>query len=352
MRYRAEIDGLRAIAVLAVLVYHAQFVVAGHTLLPGGFLGVDVFFVISGYLISSILLAALDAGTFSFADFYARRARRILPMLFLVVICTLPAAVALMGLQALREYFLSAVAALWFSANFVFWLQDGYYAEPSELKPLLHTWSLAIEEQFYLLFPLLLLLAHRYCRRHLWRLTLALAVASLLLANYGSRHFADATFYLLPTRAWELLCGVLLALWEREARTAAPTVPSVFSARVAGVLAALGLVLVALSFAVFTSHARHPSVWTVLPVAGSMLLIRYGGGGHVVARLLQRPGLVFVGLVSYGLYLWHFPLLVFARHVVETPPPLLNAALLVAAFGLAVLSYHWCEKPLRFSRKL
>jgi peptidoglycan/LPS O-acetylase OafA/YrhL len=344
MTYRPEIDGLRAIAIVAVLIYHAGFNIAGHVILPGGYVGVDVFFVISGYLITSIMRRELDAtGTFSFTHFYLRRARRILPALVLVILCTTLIAFALMRFEALREYYSTALAALWSFSNFVFWQQDGYYAAPSELKPLLHTWSLGIEEQFYLLFPILLVLLYRFARHYVVPAILVLTLASLSLAHYGSRHFPDASFFLLPTRAWELLTGALLAFMS-NADIAQPRSRQ-------ALLAGVGLVLIAVSLLVFGRQTQHPSLLTLLPVAGAALVIRFGGSDAQCAttRVLRSKPLVGIGLISYGLYLWHFPLFALYRYELGEPSAITKFALLMLTMLLALVSFFTVEKPLRFS---
>jgi peptidoglycan/LPS O-acetylase OafA/YrhL len=341
MTYRPEIDGLRAIAIVAVLIYHAAFTLMGHAVLPGGYVGVDVFFVISGYLITSIMRRELEAGTFSFARFYLRRARRILPALVLVILGTTLAAMALLRFEALREYYSTAFAALWSFSNFMFWQQDGYYTAPSDLKPLLHTWSLGIEEQFYLLFPLLLVLLHRFARHRLIPTLLLLVVASLLLAQYGSRHFPDATFFLLPTRAWELLVGALLALMHG----AIPAQPR------RALLANLGLGLIVLSLFVFDRETQHPSFVTLLPVVGAALVLRFSAHdpSGTATRLLRSRWLVGIGLISYGLYLWHFPLFALYRYTLGEPAAAVKLGLLLSTLLLALASFHIVERPLRFS---
>ena len=224
MKYRPDIDGLRAVAVIAVILFHAQFVIGGVDPFTGGFIGVDVFFVISGYLITSIIIRELDVGHFSFAHFYERRARRILPALFTVMAASIPFAWIYMLPKAMKEYAGSVLAALAFGSNVWFWQTDSYWAEPSALKPFLHSWSLAVEEQFYLLFPLALCALWRIGRERLIAVFAVLLLASLMLAEYGSTHHAEANFFLLHARGWELLAGGILAKLELDhGRVAATT---------------------------------------------------------------------------------------------------------------------------------
>ena len=216
--YRPDIDGLRAVAVLSVIIYHAGFYWQDEKLLSGGFLGVDIFFVISGYLICSILLKELRTGKFSFANFYERRVRRILPALFLVMLCTAVVAPFLLSDKALPEFASSIIATGGFVSNFFFWLQDSYTAEPSLRKPLLHTWSLAIEEQFYLLFPLFIWLLWKKAAGKLMLVFSIVAITSFLYAEWGSYYLPSANFYLLPARIWELLAGAILALMRSSGK--------------------------------------------------------------------------------------------------------------------------------------
>jgi peptidoglycan/LPS O-acetylase OafA/YrhL len=214
MKYRREIDGLRAVALLPVILFHAGFQAFG-----GGYVGVDVFFVISGYLITSIILAEKVAGTFSLRSFYERRARRILPALFLVMLVCLPFAWLWLLPSDMKEFSASLVAVSTFSSNVLFWWESGYFDTAAELKPLLHTWSLAVEDQYYLIFPLLLVLTWKLNRTKTMWLLLAVALASLSLAQKGAYASPAATFYMLHTRIWELLVGALLAFYMARETT-------------------------------------------------------------------------------------------------------------------------------------
>jgi len=216
IKYRPEIDGLRAIAVIAVVLYHAGFVINGTNSFSGGYIGVDIFFVISGYLITSIIIKEMAEQKFSFLKFYERRARRILPALFIVMLSSLPFAWIYLLPKAMKEYAASILSSLVFSSNFWFWQEDNYWAEPSALKPFLHTWSLSVEEQFYLVFPMILVMLWRFAKRHITSILVAGFLLSLLVAELGTIIHPDFTFYLLPSRGWELLAGAILAKHEMD----------------------------------------------------------------------------------------------------------------------------------------
>ncbi len=341
MKYRPEIDGLRAVAVGAVVVYHAALDLKNIVFFPGGFLGVDIFFVISGYLITSILLRELGEGTYSLAGFYERRARRILPALLAIIAIITPFAFVLMLPKAFDEYTRSMLWTLAFGSNFFFWLEDSYTAVGSAFKPLLHTWSLAIEEQFYVFFPLLLAFLWKRARAWTGHVIAAVFILSLVLAQGLNYTHADAAFYLLPTRAWELAAGALLAWLEIEKK-------SVPDARARAVLPSLGLLLIAGPLLFYTDTMRHPGFLTLVPVVGAMMVIRYGGGADIASRLLSWKLAVFVGLISYSLYLWHQP--VFALAAISSNLPLSDVekiGLMGVCFVLAVVSWHFIEKPFR-----
>jgi len=361
LKYRPEIDGLRAIAVLSVLIYHAQFILGGTNtsdstkLLSGGFIGVDIFFVISGYLISLIVLRELASNAFSFANFYERRARRILPALFAAMLASIPVAWALMLPKAFKEYALSIMASLGFGSNFLFWQEDSYTAEPSLLKPFLHTWSLSVEEQFYLLFPLLLLMLWRFAKPLLTPTLTLLFLVSLLTAEIGSRTFSDANFFLLPSRGWEMLIGALLAINELARKGEIyqtiynkPELPLIIKDS----FPKLGLIWIIGAFFLFDASTLHPSLSTVFPVAGSAMIIGFARPGELVTRLLSMRIFVSIGLISYSLYLWHFPLFAFARihDVLHTNVDKL--LIVVLSFILAILSYFLIEKPFRNRQRL
>lgn len=337
MQYRPEIDGLRALAVVPVVLSHAGFGV-----FHGGFVGVDVFFVISGFLITSILLAESKQGSFSIVRFYERRARRILPALFVVMaFCT---SLAWWGMlpDELENFGQSLLATSFFANNVLLAMTSGYWSLASEFKPLLHTWSLGVEEQFYILFPLLIMVFHRWSGRSMLVLLGTLAVLSLAVAEWASVSRPTAAFYLLPTRAWELLIGSVAAL------TATYKWCMLLPARMYAPLSSLGIMMVLGSILGFGEEVRSPSVLILLPTVGACLIILFAMPGTVVHSVLASKGAVGIGLISYSAYLWHQPLFAFARLLSrEQPSSALMLFLSVGAFVLAYGSWRWVEQPFR-----
>ncbi|HEV3300433.1 MAG TPA: acyltransferase family protein [Planctomycetaceae bacterium] len=340
--YRRDIDGLRAIAVVSVVLCHAGLG------LSGGYIGVDVFFVISGYLITSLIVKELEQGTFSLAGFWERRIRRILPALVVVTIATIAAGWLLLMPDAYASLGKSVVALAMLTSNMLFCRETGYFQSQAEEKPLLHTWSLAVEEQFYLLVPVFFLLFAR--RKSLHRAFLLLVVASIAsfgLSIYGARYSA-AAFFLLPTRAWELLAGALLARLPVRWQTATP--------RVRDLAAVIGLSLIAIPCFLYDNETRFPGLAALPPVLGAALLIWSGNtavGIPRASRLLACRPIVFIGLISYSLYLWHWPLFAFANY--QSVKPLANTErwfLVAISFILAMLSWRYVERPFRSRRLL
>ena len=335
MKYRPEIDGLRAVAVVPVILFHAGLETFG-----GGYVGVDVFFVISGYLITTILIDELGRGEFSILRFYERRARRILPALFFVILCCLPFAWAWMLPSELYSFAASLIAVSFFASNILFWRQNGYFAAAAEEKPLLHTWSLAVEEQYYVLFPIYLVLVWRFGRSPVFWSICILAAASLALSEWGWRKYPSATFYLAPTRAWELLAGSIAAFIIRK-----------HGVRKNDMLAGVGVIGILFAIFVYDKFTPFPSLYALAPVGGTFLVILYAGPGTRVARLLGTAPFVGIGLISYSAYLWHQPLFAFARirsHEQSGPEVLL--ALGVVSLLLAWFSWRYVEQPFRRGR--
>lgn len=330
--YRPEIDGLRALAVLPVILFHAGLPGFG-----GGFVGVDIFFTISGFLITAIILREQAEGRFTLRGFYVRRIRRLLPALFTVMLACLPFAWFWMTPPKLEFLGRSIVAVLLFLSNVLFWRESGYFADAAEENVLLHTWSLAVEEQYYLLFPLFMLLCWRFRHRGLLLLLLVGAGLSLAASEWAWRYQPAANFYLAPTRAFELLAGAAGAVWahHRPLRGSTP-------------LSLAGLLLLCLSVVWLDSSDPFPSLLALVPVGGTLLVLLTGTGGTAAGRLLSTPALVGIGLVSYSAYLWHQPVLAFARIRLgedATLPVLL--ALVLPVFLLSWGSWRFIEVPCR-----
>ncbi|WP_208642240.1 acyltransferase family protein [Methylobacterium terrae] len=336
--YRPDIDGLRAVAVLVVILFHA-----GIAWMPGGFVGVDVFFVISGYVITRGLLREAASGGIGLGEFYARRVRRILPALVATLAFTTLAAYWLLLPPQLADYAGSATASALSVANIYFWRSSGYFDAAALYRPLLHTWSLSVEEQFYLLLPVALLLAVRLRLRRLWLPFGLVAALSFGLSVYAGHYAPTANFYLLPTRAWELLLGVLLAMAPRGSVALPPAL------RQAAGLAGLALIL-APAF-LYTEATPFPGAGALPPCLGAVLLIRLGGepgGGSAATRLLAAGPLVAVGLISYSAYLIHWPLIVLARIGLMRDLDVAETVVVIGAtLLLATLSYRFVEHPFR-----
>lgn len=334
MNYRREIDGLRAVAVLPVILFHAGF-----GLVPGGFVGVDVFFVISGYLITMIILSELAAGSFSFATFYERRVRRILPALFVMLSACLVCAWLWLPPADMKEFSRSLSYVPLFGSNIFFSKELGYFDSAAELKPLLHTWSLAVEEQYYLLFPLVLVGLWKHARPVIPHVFLVVALVSIGIAEHQVANRPESAFYLLPSRVWELLCGALVA-WV--------TMKGMLPMRGSQAGSALGLLLIGYALFFFDSDTAFPGLNALLPVVGAALVIAFATPATFIGRLLGARVLVGIGLVSYSAYLWHQPVFVFARHrSFEELGGGLALFLCVLTFALAYLSWRFVEQPVR-----
>jgi peptidoglycan/LPS O-acetylase OafA/YrhL len=337
MKYRREIDGLRAVAVLPVLFFHS-----GSEWFKGGFVGVDIFFVISGYLITSIILAEKEAGKFTLLTFYERRARRILPALFFVMLICLPFAWYWMLPYQLIDFGQSLIGVPVFSSNVVFWLQSGYFEAAAEKKPLLHTWTLAVEEQFYIIFPLLIIIFWRRGKNWLAVLFAVAAVASIGLAEWGWWNHPVPNFFLAPTRAWELLIGSLLAVYYPmlHRRRYLPPVSQLVSFA--------GFVLITYAIFNFDKDTPYPSTYTLIPTLGTALIILFSNPDTIVGRVLAHRWLVGIGLISYSIYLWHQPLFAFARiRNFDVPNSWLPSLLCVSSVVLAYLTWQYVERPFR-----
>ncbi|MEW6037054.1 MAG: acyltransferase family protein [Pseudomonadota bacterium] len=338
LAYRPDIDGLRAVAILAVIVFHTY-----PRSLPGGFAGVDVFFVISGYLIGGIIFRNLSAGSFSLADFYARRARRIFPALITVLLSGLAFGWFALLADEYRALGKHVAAGAGFVSNLVLWRESGYFDTAAEFKPLLHLWSLGIEEQFYLLYPLLMALIWRL-RANPARSLFALAALSFGGNLYLVHSDAVSAFFLPFTRFWELLGGSALAYVHFQRATAKPSTSARHELQ-----AGAGMLLIAAAILVLDKDKDFPGAWALLPTLGALLLIGAGQGAWINRRLLASRPMVFIGVISYPLYLWHWLLLSFGLILRSGEPLHHRAALLIAAaFLLAWLTFRYIERPLRF----
>lgn len=336
--YRPDIDGLRAIAVLPVLFYHAR--VPGFT---GGFVGVDIFFVISGFLITQILIREIDAGEFSLLRFYERRARRILPALFAVTLAVLATSSWLYLPSDFAEVPRSALAALGFVANIYFFTQAGYFQGSAETMPMLHTWSLGVEEQFYIAFPVLLIVIARIAPAWRLRMVILIAMASLFWAVAKQADTDAFAFYMLPTRAWELLAGSLLAAG------ALPKIRALWLRQIVSILA-VGAIIASVHF--YSKETMFPGIMALPPVIAAMILIHCAQGTWV-GRALSLKGPVAIGLISYSLYLWHWPLMVFAQYAQVAKFSGIQPMIMIAiSLVVAWLSTHYIERPFRNSQRI
>ena len=337
-QFRADIQGLRAVAIVPVVLYHAL-----GDWVPGGFAGVDVFFVISGFLITRILVREIADGSFSIAGFYARRVRRLLPALFVMLAAALAAGLVLLPPQPLADLGESTAWTAYFAANIHQYRSMGYFVEAAELQPLLHAWSLGVEEQFYIVFPVFLAVMSRYLPRLLKPAIWACAIVSLAWSWHLTRVWPDGAFYLPHSRAYELAIGALLALGA---------VPRIGSARMLDALSLAGLAMILASFAAVNARTPYPGLAGLLPCLGTAAVIYAGNGRETPAgRWLALAPLQFLGAISYSLYLWHWPVLVFARYaVLGALGPVATVLALAVALGLAVLSYRFVEQPVLRSR--
>ncbi len=337
MKYRADIDGLRALAVMPVVLFHA-----GMDRLSGGFIGVDIFFVISGFLITRILLDEIRAGQFSIIHFYERRARRILPALFIVMAFCFVVTYQLYFYQEFVGFAKSVIASLGFSANILFWVESGdYFDQSTHIKPLLHTWSLSVEEQFYVFFPIALLVIHRFIPTKMALMLWLALMASFILSVYGVYKSPKATFYLLPMRAWELLLGGMVAAGYMR-------LPKVQKCREAASL--LGFVLIVAGLFLLDEQSLFPGYNALYPCIGAVLIILAGQDGMktLVGKGLAWKPVVFIGLISYSLYLWHWPLIVFWKYYLVGHLDVVQQMIVVAvSMVCAALTWHFVERPFR-----
>lgn len=333
MKYRPEIDGLRALALIPVILFHAGF-----KFFSSGFIGVDIFFVISGYLITTIILNDLDKGNFNLLNFYERRARRILPTLFLVLFFCIPFSFFWFFNEQLRTFSTGLISVSLFISNIFFSSKGDYFDITNEENPLIHTWSLAVEEQYYIFFPLFLLFTWRIGKNKIFFIIIFIFILSLILSEYGSIFWPDKNFFFTPARAWEMLSGSLAA----------------FIIAKKGIqknefLSLLGLISIFLSIFIYDKSIPFPSLYTLLPVVGVTLIILFSNEDTYVTKLLSNKIFVGIGLISYAAYLWHQPLLIFARlrNFGEELNNTLSFLIIIITFILAFLTYNYIEKPIR-----
>jgi peptidoglycan/LPS O-acetylase OafA/YrhL len=365
-KYRPDIDGLRALAVLSVVAFHAFPGLAAYGL-SGGFIGVDVFFVISGFLISTIIFENLDKGTFSFTEFYSRRITRIFPALLLVLIASYAFGWFALLADEYKHLGKHIATGAGFFSNFALWNEAGYFDNTNETKPLLHLWSLGIEEQFYIVWPLLLWAAWKK-KFNLLTITILVLAISFYLNVKGIKKDAVATFYSPQTRFWELLCGSVLAwvtLYKKDSCSTFRTKldgylasnvyrekPVVDGNALSNVISFIGMSLLVYGFCKITNEARFPGTWALLPVLGTVLIIAAGPIAWVNRVILSNRIAVRLGLISFPLYLWHWPLLSFAR-IVESEVPSRNIRItaVLISIVLAWLTYKLVERPIRFRKQ-
>lgn len=339
MNYRPDIDGLRAVAVLPVIFFHAKL-----PFFEGGFVGVDVFFVISGFLITSIIIQELESKSFSIILFFERRARRLLPALFTVIsVSILLSWVSLFPVE-MKDFSQSLIAVSTFSSNILFWLEADYWATISELKPLLHTWSLAVEEQYYLFFPVLMLLGYKINKKYIFPSVLILLLISFFASNEMVVSNPQAAFYLIPFRAWELLVGSVGAfIYHNRNRQINPN----------SSVANFGFFLIICSIFYYDENTLFPSFYTLLPTVGTILVILFIHKRSFLYKLLSMKYVIFLGMLSYSAYLWHQPLFAFIRNITINEPSHISFGLLIVFnFLMAYLTWRFVEKPFRSKAKM
>lgn len=359
--YKPYIDGLRALAVLPVIFFHANF-----PFFDGGFIGVDIFFVISGYLITNIIIKDLSINKFKLKDFYLRRARRILPVLYFITIVSLLLSFFLMTEEQIIFFSKQTISVVLFLSNFFFWLNTGYFDPNTEIQPLLHTWSLAVEEQFYIFFPLILIFFWKYLKNKIFISFIGIIFLSIILSQIGgnfkiqnlSKEFpffnlpfdffwqaGSGNFYLPFGRVWELLSGSLIAFFLNKKK--------IQEKKYNSYLSFLGVILILISIFTFNENIQYPSVFTILPVGGTVLLIIFSTSSTFIHKFLSWKPLVFFGLISFSLYLWHQPLLAFNRIYFGVDLNFFHKIIIIIiTFILSVLSWKFIETPFRNKKKI
>lgn len=336
MKYRKDVDGLRSVAVLPVILYHA-----GISAFSGGYVGVDIFFVISGYLITGLISAEMADDRFSVANFYVRRIKRIFPALYFMMSVALILSLLLLLPKHLASFGKSLISTVFFGSNIFFWKQSGYFDAAAETKPLLHTWSLGVEEQFYIFFPLFLYFLHKN-RKHIRTYIFAVFCVSFAMSVFLTPKYPESSFYLLHTRAWELMLGSLIALG---------IYPKTENRAVLNGLSLAGFALICISVFTFGKETQFPGYNAMIPCLGAGLIIASGMNREpLINRMLSLKPLVFVGLISYSLYLWHWPLLAMRNYysiVLKQNFFTSNLWIIFLTFFFAIFSYYLVERPFR-----
>ena len=350
LNYRAEIDGLRALAVTAVIFYHTQIDIYDEKYFKGGFIGVDIFLVISGYLISLLILKELQkTGKFSFKIFYERRARRILPVLFVVMLISLPFAWRLLLPTDFIDLAKSILFSIGFTSNLYFHFTGlEYGASDGFLKPFLHTWSLSVEEQFYIIFPLLIIFIYKFFTKKLMNILIIFLLISLIMAHITSGNSPSIGFYFLHTRMWELLAGSVLAYLEIKYKKR----KNFNNEYINQILPSLGLTLIIYSIIFFNNNTLHPSFYTLYPIIGTCLIIWFARKDEIITRLLSSKLIVSIGLISYSLYLWHYPVFAFFRYSLASGSLVTKILVILFIVLASVFTYFVIEKPFRQKKKV
>lgn len=350
IKYRPEIDGLRAFAVLAVIMYHAPPVyILGINFFSGGFIGVDIFFVISGYLITSIIIKEIaEKKTFSLKFFYERRVRRIVPvLLFVILISSIYASFYLLP-KGLLDYSNSAISSIFFFSNFYFYLAEFDYSTLVNLKkPLLHTWSLAVEEQFYIIYPILIIFIYKYFKKYLIHFLIFFFLLSFAISQVSSELLPISNFYFLHTRIWELLAGSLVSYFEFKNKK------KNFNNYNRTILVLAGVLLMAGSVLLFDRDTRHPSAITLLPVLGAAIFIYFANNEKIISKFFSNKIMVSIGLISFSLYLWHYPIFAFIDSFQYSHGDIFKkniffaSIFIVVIFFFSILTFNFIEKPFR-----
>ena len=341
--YRSEIDGLRAISVFAVIFYHANFLIFDHEIFQGGFIGVDIFFVISGYLITTLILREIFFNNdFSIIRFYIRRVRRIIPVLFIVILVCIPCAYFIFLPSSLIDFLKSALSSLGFVSNYYFHHTGLIYGGPdSSLKPLLHTWSLSVEEQFYIIFPILLIFVNKFLRSNMLKIFILFFLISFITTQIISTSHPLYNFYFINVRIWELLAGSIIAYLEIKRLGFKKNVVTSF-------LPFFGLVLILFSIFFLNDKMSLPSFYSFPAVLGTCLIIFFSNKDNLIFKILSLKFIVFMGLISYSLYLWHYPLFSFYNYVYFSNESfLIKILIIILSIILSILSYYFIEKPFR-----